>query len=207
MASRFTNNLTIGPDYSEKEIKEIQLYKTVASLVELDPIFVHFEVGASIAANGNVGLIGTQITYFIRDINKLNQTIFNKYVWEVSLLDVSITSYPKTIVDNVPVPLQPLFIKLDNLTSEPYDFVCTQPIEKQNNRVIYLNQKTFPSQLLIKFGHCIADQKSAGFGTFYDFNTNIRPTGSGIVAPYNLFYNQSASIIRFRVSIRQIHTA
>lgn len=209
--ARYISNQFIGPDYSEKELQELPLYKSVASLVELNPIFVHFEVGAE-ASNGggspNIGLIGTEKNYYVEEIHKLNETIPNKYVWEVSLIDVTITSYPR-ILDlgggaSVPVPQQALFIKLDNLTNQPYDFVCTQPIEKQNNRVIYLNQKSFPSALRIKYGHCNSDQKSPDFGTFYDFNQNVDSPLT--TAPFRLFYNQSASIIRFRISIKQIHT-
>lgn len=205
MAQRFINNLTIGPDYSEKEVQEIKLYKQVASLLELNPIFVHAEVAADISGDGTVSQIGTEISYDVRDINKLNETIYNKYVWEVSLLDCSITSYSDLIGGSVPRPTQPLFIKIDNLTSEPYDFVCSQPIEKQNNRVIYLNQKTFPDRLLVKFGHCVSDQKADDFGKFFDFNTNVGTPG--ITSPYFLFYNQKTTLIRFRLQIRQIHTA
>lgn len=203
MAERFINNLHIGPDLSERELVIAKLYKSVASLLELQPVFVHFEVGTSIDGNGLVGLIGTNITYDVKDIDRLNMTIGNKYVWEVALVDTSITAYSTLIAPGIARPVQPLFIKLDNLTSEPFDFICTQPIEKQNNRIIYLNQKTFPSQLNIKYGHCVTDSNSSSFGTFYDFNQTL---GSSItIAPFAVFYSQNANVIRFRLSIRQIH--
>ncbi len=205
MAERFINNLQIGPDLSERESQLIKLYKSVASLLELQPIFVHVEIGTATNNVGIVDPIGTQITYDVKDIYKLNMTIPNKYVWEVTLVDTSITTYPKLVIAGIPVPQQPLFIKLDNLTDEPYHFVCAQPVEKQNNRVIYLNQSKFPSQLNINYGHCAADQDSPLFGIFFDFNQNV--VGNGVTPPFATFYNQSCSLIRFRIQIRQIHTS
>jgi hypothetical protein len=204
MAERFINNLNVGPDLSTKEMEIMKLYKQVASLIELSPIFVHVEIGTAVSGAGIVAPIGTSITYDVPDVDKLNMTIYNRYIWEVSLVNTSITTYPSLIIAGIPTPQQPLFIKLDNLTNEPYHFVCSQPIEKQNNRVVYLNQSKFPTQLNIKYGHCAADQNSPVFGTFFDFNADER--GDGVIAPFSTFYNQRCSLIRFRIQIRQIHT-
>lgn len=212
MAERFINNLSVGIDKTKAEEALFPLYKAIASLIELTPQFVYFEQYAEVVANGGppnvnpvVGPFGTEFRVNVRNAGLLNNIINPNYVYEVKILDSQISRYPSGIPNTqIATPSQLVYVKIDNLTDEAYDFSLASPYEKENNRIIYLKQKTFPAQLTIKVGHCDTDIDSATFGQFYEINGFA--SGGGVDEPFAIYYGQNVFLIRFRISVRQIHT-
>jgi hypothetical protein len=207
MAERFIQNLHIAPDRSEQEAKQLALYKQVASLQELSPVFIYFSSFCRVFDTGGlppvVGLFGTEFKVQVKDIYQLQKTISPHYFWEVQLLDSQVGRYTPSPLGTGNVPIQPVYIKLNNLTPEPYDFEVVGPTEKQNNRIIYLKQPNFPNQLDIKIGHCETQQANTNFGKYYDINSNV--AGDGVADPFKVFYNQKVFKISFRLQVKQIH--
>lgn len=207
MAERFINNIEIGQDRDEQEKKKLILYKKQASLKELQPVFIYFSSFASSTTNSGIPDVGPFGVNFRVDVNNsdlLNNTNFPDYFYEVSLLNAEVVRYNLGIPGTqLIVPQESIYLKLENLTNEPFDFAISPPAEKQTNRVIYLTQKTFPSQLVLRLGYCDATQSSSSFGSYYDINEDL--PNPNIQAPFNLHYGQSISSITIRLQVRQLH--
>ena len=78
--------------------------------------------------------------------------------------------------------------------------------KKNYDRILHFRQRKFPSQLLIKLGHCRLQSGSSDFGRFYDYNTDFNDPNIPFDTPFRLFYNQGCYQIRFRLLIRQVST-
>jgi hypothetical protein len=194
MAERFINNFDIGINKDEQEQKQLILYKKLASLKELQPVYVYAQISAQVTPGTPpvVSDIGTLIRVYVNNINKLNNTVPYDYVYEVSLLDAQVDRI------NQPTILQTLYLST-SLTNEPFDFKVSNNSDSTFNNKIYVFSKTFPSEFTLTYGHCTTQQNSINYGQYDDFNENT-PISDPV------YYDQSCTNIQLRFAIRQVHT-
>ena len=196
---RIVNSLT-GIDREKMEDDALGLQKKYALKQDIKDEYAYFShyitylpPPSAVPPNEVYGLFGIVHTVNTEKIaNIYNNLIYpTQVVYTIELLDTN--TYRGPTDPNY----SPIYIKLDNLTNEPYDFVISpSPNDKINNNIIHYFGHRFPSSLSLKIGHVLVNN---GIGIYEDLNQHTTFQGA------TLFKNQQAYLMTFRLRIKTHH--
>lgn len=141
-------------------------------------------------------LFGTTFILNVPAFQTLNNIIYrNKSIYTIEIIDAMLNRNKSVTIDQ-----QPIYIKIENISIQPYDFVISASgLDRTNNNVIHYISDSFPSSLTLHIGH-LTTNSDTGVTAFYDANANVL-NGSG----EPILFDQQVYLAQIRFRIKQIH--